>query len=94
MKNFSQNLGLCRKAGKLEIGFDAVIEAMKKGKTAGVLISTDLSAKTLKEIKFHADKYKTEVISVPADMDEIKEIIGKHAGVMAVTDEGLFSLFK
>jgi len=94
VKNFSQNLGLCRKAGKLEIGFDAVVEAMKKGVAAGVLISTDLSAKTLKEIKFYADKYKTEVLSAPADMDEIKAILGKHAGVMAVTDDGLFTLFK
>ncbi|MDR2531763.1 MAG: ribosomal L7Ae/L30e/S12e/Gadd45 family protein [Oscillospiraceae bacterium] len=94
MKNFTQNLGLCRKAGALSIGFDAVVEAMKKGSAKGVLISSDVSAKTLKEVNFHAEKYKTEIACIPADMEEIKRIIGKSAGVIAVTDEGLFSLFK
>jgi ribosomal protein L30E len=94
LKNYAQNLGLCRKAGKLEIGFDAASAVVKRGKAAGILTACDVSAKTLKEIKFHAGKFKTEVISMPCTMAEVGDIIGISAGVMAVTDEGLFSLFK
>jgi len=94
VKNFAQNLGLCRKAGALEIGFDAAVTAMKFGKVKGLLISSDISVKTLKEIKFHAEKYKTDVVYLPGDKTEVGNIIGISAGVIAVTNEGLFSLFK
>ncbi|MCL2020220.1 MAG: ribosomal L7Ae/L30e/S12e/Gadd45 family protein [Oscillospiraceae bacterium] len=92
MKNFLQNLGLCRKAGVLEIGFDATIESVKKGKAVGVLIACDISAKTLKEVTFHAEKFKVEIFPVHADMQMIKSILGKPAGVIAVTDRGLLQL--
>lgn len=93
MKNLTQNLGLCRKAGALIIGFDAVAEVLKKGKAAGVLTASDVSDKTLKEIKFHAERYKVQVLPLPAVMDELKSVTGKRAGILAITDEGLFSLF-
>ncbi|MCL1822951.1 MAG: ribosomal L7Ae/L30e/S12e/Gadd45 family protein [Oscillospiraceae bacterium] len=88
------NLGLCRKAGKLALGFDACVEAMKKDEAKGILTASDLSLKTLKEVKFNAEKTKTEIVYLPADMHEINKAIGKHTGVLAVLDEGLFSLFK
>ncbi|MDR2559756.1 MAG: ribosomal L7Ae/L30e/S12e/Gadd45 family protein [Oscillospiraceae bacterium] len=97
MKNsevWRQNLGLCRKAGELVMGFDAVVEAMKKDKVKGILVTSDISLKTLKEVKFHAEKCNMEIVYLPAGMDEIKKIIGKTYGILAVTNEGMFSLFK
>ncbi|MCL2637161.1 MAG: ribosomal L7Ae/L30e/S12e/Gadd45 family protein [Oscillospiraceae bacterium] len=89
-----QNLGLCRKAGELVMGFDAVVEALKAGKVKGILVTSDISLKTLKEVKFHAEKCSTEIVYLPEGMDEIKKIIGKTYGVLAITNEGMFSLFK
>ncbi|MCL2076920.1 MAG: ribosomal L7Ae/L30e/S12e/Gadd45 family protein [Oscillospiraceae bacterium] len=91
MKNVLNNISLCRKAGALIIGFDAVIEAAEKGKAKGVLTTRDLSEKTLKEINFYAEKFKTEICVLPEEitMSQIKKITGKQAGVMAVTDDGL-----
>ena len=37
-------LSLCRKAGKLTMGFDPVAESAAKGKAALVLLAADLSA--------------------------------------------------
>ena len=93
MKNLIQNLGLCRKAGALIYGFDAVVEAMQKNKVCGVLTASDISAKTLKEIKFHAEKNKTEVINLNIGSDELKNITGKSTVVIAITDSGLYTLF-
>jgi ribosomal protein L7Ae-like RNA K-turn-binding protein len=93
VKNFSQNLGLCRKAGALAIGFDAAVAAMKHQKAAGVLTASDISAKTLKEVQFHADKYKAKVINLAATREDIGSIIGISAAVVAVMDKSLFTLF-
>jgi ribosomal protein L7Ae-like RNA K-turn-binding protein len=73
-------------------GFDAVTEAMKKGKAAGVLTTSDISPKTLKEIRFHAEKYNTSVFEIPASMEETGVLLGKKAGVLAVTDEKLLNI--
>jgi ribosomal protein L7Ae-like RNA K-turn-binding protein len=92
LKNITQNLGLCRKAGALVYGFDAVVEAMRKRKAAGVFTTADISPKTLKEVHFHAEKHNVKVYEISADMDEIKAILGKHAGVLAVTNEKLINI--
>ena len=39
----SGSLGLCRKAGKLLMGFDTVIEAIQKGEAVLVLLAKDCS---------------------------------------------------
>ena len=94
MTNLTQNLGLCKKAGALILGFDAVIEAAVKGKTAGIMTTRDLSEKTLKEVNFHAERLKITVISLPVGMIEIKAITGKKAGVLGITNKDLFTLFE
>ena len=93
MKNLIQNLGLCRKAGALVYGFDAVVEAMQKNKACGVLTASDISAKTLKEINFHAEKNSTEVKNLNIDSEELKTVTGKSTVVIAITDIGLYTLF-
>ena len=93
MKNLIQNLGLCRKAGALVYGFDAVVEAVQKGKAAGILTTADISAKTLKEIKFHAQKRSVEIKNIDINSDELKTVTGKSTVVIAITDIGLYTLF-
>ncbi|WP_124100317.1 ribosomal L7Ae/L30e/S12e/Gadd45 family protein [Ruminococcus sp. Marseille-P6503] len=80
---------MCRKAGKLQIGMDMVKAACQSGSAAGVFIADDLSSKSLKEIKFVCSRYGVELYALGLSMDEIWADLGKRAGVLAVTDNGL-----
>ena len=90
--NFLSTLGLCRKSGRLIHGFDPVCDELKKPgtKIAGVIIAKDVSEKTGKEMRFFCEKYKVKLIVCDSTMDEIKGVLGKRTGVLAVLDEGLF----
>ena len=90
--NFLSTLGLYRKSGKVILGFDPVCDELKnpKSKIAGVVIAKDVSEKTQKEMRFFCDKYETMLFVCENTMDEIKNVIGKRTGVLAVLDEGLY----
>lgn len=96
MKRELGTLGLCRKAGKLLYGFDSVTAEVKKpnGAVAGTVLAEDLSEKSKKEVRYVCEKYGVPVCLAHITMDEIKEIIGKHTGILAVLDEGLFTAIK
>lgn len=72
------------------IGFDAAVDEMKKKTLGGVILTSDVSPKTEKEILFYAGQNGIEVIKAEFTMDEAKHAIGKRAGVFFVADEGLF----
>lgn len=84
-------LTICRKAGKLCMGFDPVKESIEKGKAKLVLLACDLSPKTEKEIRFFAEKksdQSVKIITTPLTLDEFYFGLGKKAGVFAICDEG------
>ena len=81
---------LCRRAGKLVIGFDAVCGELSQKTFCAVILAADVSAKTEKEICFSAEKYGRRVVKADFTMDEALSALGKRAGVFAITDEGLF----
>ena len=82
-------LGLCKKAGKLIVGFDAVSGAIESGQVKLLATSKDLSPKSAKEIIRICQKHGVEHVPVGIAMEDIKRIVGKKAGILAVTDEGL-----
>ena len=49
-------LGLCRRAGKMTIGNDAVIEEINNGKSCLVLLAGDASQRTAREAALKAEK--------------------------------------
>ena len=79
-------LTMCRKAGKLLLGFDAVKEALQKGQVFSVLLASDASPKTEKEIRFFAGEIP--VRSLPADMDTLKAFFRKRTAVSGVCEAG------
>lgn len=83
---------LCRRAGKLVIGFDAVVQELMspKSKAAGLVLAADISPKTNKEIRFNADKYGCRAVSAGFTMDEAESALGKRAGIFLVLDKGLY----
>ena len=81
-------LGICRKAGKLKLGFDPVADSL--GKEACLLLfSSDISPKTKERMRKKADGLSVAAIDIDETSDDIWRTIGKRVAVMAVTDRGL-----
>ena len=84
-------LGLARRAGKLNWGFDT---AVRSGACGVVILAADLSDKTKKNVRFEAEKYHVSVLEPAFNMEEISAAIGKKAGVLAVCDRGFAEKLK
>ena len=70
-------LSICRKAGRLIIGFDAVKNAVTEGDVSCVLVSEDISHKTLKEIKYFCGNSNTDIIGIDMDSVDMHTLLGK-----------------
>ena len=81
-------LGLARRAGKLESGFDAAVIAAREGKAALLLAARDISEKTFQNLRYEAEKAGIPVVRIPADIEETRRACGRKAGVHALTDRG------
>ncbi len=92
MKNdpILSRLGIARRAGVLSPGSAAVLESIKKNRARLVVIGADISAKTEKELRFHAGQ-NVPVVRISADTFMITSAIGTKAGVVSVNDDGLAS---
>lgn len=49
-------LGMCRRAGRLTTGFDAVTALAAEGRAALILAASDVSEKTGKELRFALER--------------------------------------
>lgn len=81
-------LTICRKAGRMTMGFDSVKESILTKKAHVVILSSDISAKTEKEIRYFAEKNQVRVINASVTMAEIEYGTGRKAGVIGICDEG------
>lgn len=82
-------LGFAAKAGKLSFGTHATEWAITVGKAKVVVIAEDISKKTVKEIRFEADKKNIPVfVTNGIGSDELSHRVGKNCGIVAVCDSG------
>ena len=88
MKNKTGLLTMCKKAGRLVSGMDMAKDACRNGTAFAVFAASDLSEKSLKEIKFHCDQGGVPLYPAGMTMDEIGTVLGKRSGIIAVTDKG------
>ncbi|MBQ9964781.1 MAG: ribosomal L7Ae/L30e/S12e/Gadd45 family protein [Clostridia bacterium] len=80
-------LGMCRRAGRLVTGFDAVV-ALCQTDQATVLIAADAAERTVKELRF---RMPTQPIHrMPFSKEEAARVIGSHkpVAVLATADAG------
>lgn len=90
-------VGLCRKAGKLIAGTDAVCQALReKKKPCGVLAAGDISQNTAKRLRDKCGTYGVPLVFIPASGEALAAAVGKGAktAAVAVTDEGLWNLVR
>ena len=86
-----QAVSLCRKAGALTMGFDAVEEACVKGKAWLVMTASDASEKTVQRLN-RAVGDLVDVIPMPLPQDKLADVSRKPVAVYAVTDRNLAKL--
>lgn len=86
-----QALSLCRKAGQLVMGFDAVEEAAVKGKAWLVLTASDASPKTVQRMA-QAVGDLVDVLPMPLSQDRLAAVAHRRAAMYAVTDRNLAKL--
>ena len=85
-------LGIARRSGHILIGFDAVRAALLAGRTQLILLASDCSSKTEKELRFAGQDRACPILAIPADKDEIAGALGLQKPVAVVaTDDGGFA---
>lgn len=84
------SLGICRRAGHLTIGFDAVRELAAQHRAELIMTAADLSDKTAKELRFILNGNPAPLLSLPLDKAALSAAIGlqKPVGVIATDDSG------
>ncbi|MCH5298996.1 MAG: ribosomal L7Ae/L30e/S12e/Gadd45 family protein [Ruminococcus sp.] len=81
-------LGLCRRAGKLTPGNDAVIDDIQNHRASLVIVTADISKNTEKKLTTACRRFDTEIVTLDRSKDELSFAIGKFSTVVAVCDEG------
>lgn len=84
-------LGFASKAGKLSFGMSAAVDAVKAKKARLLIVSSDVSPKSLKEINFYGEKYDLPVKVLGEDMQRLSLAVGRKCGILSVNDEGFAS---
>ncbi|MBR6530032.1 MAG: ribosomal L7Ae/L30e/S12e/Gadd45 family protein [Clostridia bacterium] len=81
---FLSSLGLCRRAGALSIGAEAVHAAIRSGKTALVFVASDVSEATMKKLATSTAYYKVELRRTEYTMAALSDALGVKHNVAAV----------
>lgn len=79
---------MCRKAGRLSMGMDMVKDACNTAQAKAVFVTNDISAKSLKEVKFVCARNDIKLYALGIGMDEVAQGLGKRVGMIAVNDAG------
>ena len=77
-----------QKSRKACNGYGYGEDACNTGKACAVFAATDLSPKSLKEIKFNCYKNGIKLYSLGMTMDDIHFGLGKRTGIIAICEGG------
>lgn len=82
-------LGLAARAGKLSFGTHATLFSVETGKAKLVCAACDISAKSVKELRYKASGKNIPVTVLEhTDSQTLSHSIGKKCGIIAVNDDG------
>lgn len=94
MSNNSINLlGLAQAAGKLVSGTETVVKTIQQETAVLVIMATDVSEKTKKNIENKCEYYEAEYIQM-FTTEEISIALGKKRSIVAFLDRGFAKSFK
>lgn len=88
---FLSTLGLARRAGKVNYGFDMVVEGLDK--TEVVFFAADISARSRNSVSQLAARKSVVCKDLPLTMEQIAYAIGtKPVGIIGITEPGFAKL--
>ena len=89
-ERFAGLLGMAKRAGKVQVGFDETVGQVRKQKAFLVLLAADLSPKSEKEWRFATKDPPITIRRSPLNKAELAHALGlsRQTGIVAVTDEG------
>ena len=82
-------LGITAKSGNIISGTEVVLEAISKKKVYLVIVATDSSEKTIKNIKYFCDKENVEMIVYGNIFDNSKAIGKRNRAIIGICDINL-----
>ncbi|MBR1762338.1 MAG: ribosomal L7Ae/L30e/S12e/Gadd45 family protein [Eubacterium sp.] len=85
-KKYLSMFGLARRAGRLSMGHDMAMKAVKEKKATLVVFASDVSPRLIEEFK-RACSDRIRIRGIEETINDIHSALGYKAGVMAVTDE-------
>ena len=80
-------LGLARRAGKLSMGHDMAMKAVKEKKARLVIFSSDISPRLLDEFERACSYGNIKCLKIEETISDIHMNLGYKAGVITVNDE-------
>ncbi|MBC8545873.1 ribosomal L7Ae/L30e/S12e/Gadd45 family protein [Clostridiaceae bacterium NSJ-31] len=89
MNRLLSTISLCKRAGKLLMGYDRVKDAVFAGKAHIVFTATDLSERSRKGVILLCEADNIDHFVLPFSMEQLEYEIGRRTGILAVTDPGL-----
>lgn len=87
-------LGLCRRAGKMSIGNDPVLDSIHHKKARLVILANDLSPRTAKGVLMTAHENNVAVLDSNRTKDQMGTALGKYCAVIAIEDSGFAKKLK
>lgn len=94
MNKFLSQLGMAKRAGKLVLGEENILNAIRSKQAKIVFIAEDASPNTKKRIMDKCSYYEISCKQI-GSRDELGNSIGKQAtGVIAIKDEGFAKMFQ
>ena len=81
-------IGLCMAAGGVTTGFDSVLAEVRKGRVKFLLIASDASDRTKKQLTDKCTQYETKYRIGPYDGTELARMLGKKSTCMAAAFTG------
>ena len=83
-------LGLCKKAGRLELGDTPCSQAVAEKNSRLVILASDISEGTRRRTEFFCEVHQARILSLPFTKDELGKIVGRKSVAQAsITDAGL-----
>lgn len=81
-------LGLCRRAGRLTLGSDMVLEAVRNREARLVLVTNDISKNTEKKVRKCCEQNEIPILTLCRSTQELSFALGKLTAVAATADTG------
>jgi len=82
-------LGICKKSGKISLGFEACIDTVKKNNAFLILFANDLSARTFKKFNEETENFNVEKIDLNLKIEDLYTILKRNVGIISINDKTL-----